>query len=80
MTIFYAILFFIIFMAFLYFGYRDDYRRDKNGFKRIILGILGSTIILLISFYVKKEITILSFCLDISMLTVWGIWLKERFP
>jgi uncharacterized membrane protein YjjP (DUF1212 family) len=28
-----------LFVVYLYFGYRDDYRRNPKQFKRIILGI-----------------------------------------
>jgi|GEM_PF-2707625 len=33
-------IFGLLFLVFLYFGYRDDFGRDKKGFKKTILGVL----------------------------------------
>lgn len=36
----------IVFFIFLYFGYKDDYKRDKRGFKGTIVGVIGTCLIL----------------------------------
>lgn len=40
----------VAFVAFLYFGYKDDYYRDKSRFKTTIVVIIGSIIIIFYSF------------------------------
>ena len=46
MSIFYISIFFIIFLVFLYFGYKDDFNRDIIGFKIGSISIIGSLIII----------------------------------
>ena len=40
----------IIFLVFLYFGYRDDFQRDKKKFIYTVLGVFG-----LILFFIFKQ-------------------------
>jgi hypothetical protein len=49
------IIFIVVFGIFLYFGYKDDYKRDKNSFTKTIAFILGMFVyILLWSFLILK--------------------------
>ncbi len=51
MTISYIIIAFV-FSVFIYFGYKDDYKRDKNGFKTTVFRIIGTLICLLIVYII----------------------------
>jgi hypothetical protein len=45
-----------IFILFLYFGYRDDYRRDKMGFKNTLFRIFGISFYLLFCYKIVESI------------------------
>jgi hypothetical protein len=49
----------LIFITFLYFGYRDDYKSNKKGFKKTVFGLFGLFILILLgsflySFIIEK--------------------------
>lgn len=44
----------ILFLLFLYFGYRDDYRRDKKKFIYTVLGVFGFIIFFLLRQYILE--------------------------
>jgi hypothetical protein len=51
-------IFGLLFLVFLYFGYRDDFSRDKKGLKKTILGVLLIGSIYLILGQIELEIPI----------------------
>jgi amino acid transporter len=46
------LVFALIFIAYLYFGYKDDYKRDNISFKMTVFGILGMLLIGSFIFYI----------------------------
>jgi hypothetical protein len=40
-------------IVFLYFGYKDDYNRDKNGFMRIVITLPLVLLLAILYFYLK---------------------------
>jgi hypothetical protein len=82
MSVFYGFLFLIIFGVFLYYGYRDDFRRDRNGSIRTVLPLLLG-LILLLFFYVflPKYFETAGWKILFSVIiTQFALWLKKKFP
>lgn len=50
------LIFSVIILIYIYFGYKDDYKRDKNGFKIGCFGVIGTFIIFYIFLIVENII------------------------
>jgi hypothetical protein len=50
------LFFALIFIAYIYFGYKDDFKRDKINFKITVLGIFGILLIGVSIFYLWAKL------------------------
>jgi amino acid transporter len=52
------LFFALIFIAYIYFGYKDDYKRDGAKFKNTIFGILGMVLLGIAIFFIKTKLDV----------------------
>jgi amino acid transporter len=50
------LVFALIFIAYFYFGYKKDFKRDSSNFKKTIFGILGKVLIGIIMVFIFFEL------------------------
>jgi hypothetical protein len=52
------LFFALIFIAYLYFAYKDDYKRDKINFKRIVFDLLGMLLLGIFFNFIRRKLAV----------------------
>jgi amino acid transporter len=52
------LFFALIFIAYLYFGYKDDFKRNGANFKMTVFGVFGMVLLGISIFYIKTELDV----------------------
>lgn len=50
------LFFALIFIAYIYFGYKDDFKSDSANFKKTVFGVFGMVLLGISLFYIKTEL------------------------